>query len=318
VSPHIADAAANTMTPSVTILRWPTVSARRPPNANSAASDSRYALTAHCTPVLVRPSSRWIFGHRDRDDRLVDERHRDREDHRREDQVARWASAMATTCCACSWAGQSLLMLEPPEHLTRRKMLLPPFHGERVQSYARLMERLTAAELERLRPGTLVKIKPIAPSADAGRDLAGGARRRGPRGARAAATDLRRAEHAAEQLRAVRAAAGAPRALEPALESRLALERRARRGAVRAHRGNSGGPAAERARGHPGDAGGRARRGRRGTERRAAARRTDHADRGRPRDDGDGDGVGRRTAGPQPDGDVSRAGRETIFIWRHW
>jgi cytochrome P450 len=58
--------------------------------------------------------------------------------------------------------GQSLLMLEPPEHLTRRKMLLPPFHGERIQSYARLMERLTAAELERLRPGTLVKIKPIA------------------------------------------------------------------------------------------------------------------------------------------------------------
>ncbi len=58
--------------------------------------------------------------------------------------------------------GQSLLMLEPREHLTRRKMLLPPFHGERVQSYARLMERLTAAELERLRPGTVVKMKPIA------------------------------------------------------------------------------------------------------------------------------------------------------------
>jgi cytochrome P450 len=58
--------------------------------------------------------------------------------------------------------GQSLLMLEPPEHLTRRKMLLPPFHGERVQSYARLMERLTAAELERVRPGTVVKMKPIA------------------------------------------------------------------------------------------------------------------------------------------------------------
>ena len=58
--------------------------------------------------------------------------------------------------------GQSVLMLEPPEHLTRRKMLLPPFHGERVQSYARLMERLTAAELERLRPGTVVKMKPIA------------------------------------------------------------------------------------------------------------------------------------------------------------
>jgi len=57
---------------------------------------------------------------------------------------------------------QSVLMLEPPEHLTRRKMLLPPFHGERVQSYARLMERLTAAELDRLRPGEVVKVQPIA------------------------------------------------------------------------------------------------------------------------------------------------------------
>ncbi len=57
---------------------------------------------------------------------------------------------------------QSLLLLEPPEHLARRKMLLPPFHGERVQSYARLMERLTAAELDRLRPGEVVKVQPIA------------------------------------------------------------------------------------------------------------------------------------------------------------
>jgi cytochrome P450 len=57
---------------------------------------------------------------------------------------------------------QSILMLEPPEHLTRRKMLLPPFHGERVQSYARLMQRLTTAELDRLHPGEVVKVQPIA------------------------------------------------------------------------------------------------------------------------------------------------------------
>jgi cytochrome P450 len=57
---------------------------------------------------------------------------------------------------------QSVLMLEPPEHLLRRKMLLPPFHGERVQSYARLMERLTAEALDRLRPGEVVKVQPIA------------------------------------------------------------------------------------------------------------------------------------------------------------
>ncbi len=56
---------------------------------------------------------------------------------------------------------QSLLMLEPPQHLARRKMLLPPFHGERVQSYARLMERLAAAELDRLCAGDVVKVQPI-------------------------------------------------------------------------------------------------------------------------------------------------------------
>jgi cytochrome P450 len=57
---------------------------------------------------------------------------------------------------------QSLLVLEPVEHLARRKMLSPPFHGERVQSYARLMERLAAAELDRLQPGDVVRVKPIA------------------------------------------------------------------------------------------------------------------------------------------------------------
>jgi cytochrome P450 len=57
---------------------------------------------------------------------------------------------------------QSLLVLEPAEHLTRRRLLSPPFHGERVQSYARLMERLAAAELDRLRPGDVVTVKPIA------------------------------------------------------------------------------------------------------------------------------------------------------------
>ena len=62
VSPHRVDAPANVITPIVTIFRGPTVSASLPPSANSAASDSRYALTAHCTPVLVRPSSFWISG----------------------------------------------------------------------------------------------------------------------------------------------------------------------------------------------------------------------------------------------------------------
>ena len=57
---------------------------------------------------------------------------------------------------------QSLLVLEPAEHLARRKLLLPPFHGERVQSYARLMERLACAELDRLQVGDVVAVQPVA------------------------------------------------------------------------------------------------------------------------------------------------------------
>ncbi len=57
---------------------------------------------------------------------------------------------------------QSLLVLEPAAHLARRKMLLPPFHGERVQAYARLMEGLVAAELDRWRPGDTPKVQSFA------------------------------------------------------------------------------------------------------------------------------------------------------------
>ncbi len=41
VSPHSAEAVAKMITPIVTILVWPSVSASLPPKANSAASDSR-------------------------------------------------------------------------------------------------------------------------------------------------------------------------------------------------------------------------------------------------------------------------------------
>ncbi len=41
VAPQSAEAAANTTTPTSTIVRWPTMSASRPPRANSADSASR-------------------------------------------------------------------------------------------------------------------------------------------------------------------------------------------------------------------------------------------------------------------------------------
>jgi cytochrome P450 len=57
---------------------------------------------------------------------------------------------------------QSVLVLEPAEHLARRKMLLPPFHGGRVQSYARLMERLVSDALNHMRAGEVTRIQPVA------------------------------------------------------------------------------------------------------------------------------------------------------------
>ena len=57
---------------------------------------------------------------------------------------------------------QSVIVLDPAEHLQRRRMLLPPFHGKRVRSYARLMERLVSAELDRVQPGDVVAIQPLA------------------------------------------------------------------------------------------------------------------------------------------------------------
>ena len=57
---------------------------------------------------------------------------------------------------------RSILLLEPAEHLERRKLLLPPFHGERVRAYADLMQRLVDAELDRWRAGDEVEVLPKA------------------------------------------------------------------------------------------------------------------------------------------------------------
>jgi cytochrome P450 len=57
---------------------------------------------------------------------------------------------------------RSVLLLEPAEHLARRKLLLPPFHGARVRGYAELMQRLMDAEVDRWRAGDSVAVLPIA------------------------------------------------------------------------------------------------------------------------------------------------------------
>jgi cytochrome P450 len=57
---------------------------------------------------------------------------------------------------------RSLLLLEPEEHLVRRKLLTPPFHGERVRAYARLMERLVDAELDTWTIGSQITMIKVA------------------------------------------------------------------------------------------------------------------------------------------------------------
>ena len=57
---------------------------------------------------------------------------------------------------------RSILLLEPAEHLERRKLLLPPFHGDRVRQYADLMQRLMDTELDRWRAGDEVEVLPKA------------------------------------------------------------------------------------------------------------------------------------------------------------
>ncbi|MBE9043106.1 cytochrome P450 [Pleurocapsales cyanobacterium LEGE 10410] len=49
--------------------------------------------------------------------------------------------------------GNSLLLIEGDHHKQRRKLLLPPFHGERMQAYGQLICDLTHEIISQLQPG---------------------------------------------------------------------------------------------------------------------------------------------------------------------
>jgi cytochrome P450 len=57
---------------------------------------------------------------------------------------------------------RSLFLIGPDEHLARRRLLLPPFHGERVRGYAELMQRLMREEVAHWAPGDTVRVLPLA------------------------------------------------------------------------------------------------------------------------------------------------------------
>src|SRR5688500_11494708 len=55
---------------------------------------------------------------------------------------------------------QSLLLQEGEEHLRRRKLMLPPFHGERMREYESLIAGVTAEEIARWPRGEAFAIHP--------------------------------------------------------------------------------------------------------------------------------------------------------------
>lgn len=56
----------------------------------------------------------------------------------------------------------AVILLDGEAHLARRKLLLAPFHGDRVQAYGALMRELTEAEIARWAPGQSVPVLPVA------------------------------------------------------------------------------------------------------------------------------------------------------------
>lgn len=57
---------------------------------------------------------------------------------------------------------RSVLRLAPAEHLVRRKLLLPAFHGEAIADYRDLVTELVDEELARWRPGDVVVVLDVA------------------------------------------------------------------------------------------------------------------------------------------------------------
>src|SRR4051812_38245099 len=55
---------------------------------------------------------------------------------------------------------RSVLLLEGQEHLARRKLMLPPFHGERMRAYESVIEDIATAEIDSWPIGEAFPIHP--------------------------------------------------------------------------------------------------------------------------------------------------------------
>jgi cytochrome P450 family 135 len=55
---------------------------------------------------------------------------------------------------------QSVLLLDEPAHMRERKLMLPPFHGKRMQAYRDVMAEVAAAEIDRWPTDEPVRMRP--------------------------------------------------------------------------------------------------------------------------------------------------------------
>jgi cytochrome P450 family 135 len=55
---------------------------------------------------------------------------------------------------------QSVLLLDEPEHMAQRKLMLPPFHGKRMQAYREVMAEAAAREIVRWPTDAPVRMRP--------------------------------------------------------------------------------------------------------------------------------------------------------------
>ena len=54
----------------------------------------------------------------------------------------------------------SVLLLDEPEHMSQRKLMLPPFHGKRMQAYREVMAAAAAEEIDRWPADSPVRMRP--------------------------------------------------------------------------------------------------------------------------------------------------------------
>jgi cytochrome P450 len=54
----------------------------------------------------------------------------------------------------------SVLLLDEPEHMAQRKLMLPPFHGRRMHAYGEVMARAAAEEIDRWPTDEPVRMRP--------------------------------------------------------------------------------------------------------------------------------------------------------------